>query len=142
MAAAAAAQQAWRGTGAGSAGGAAARRAAAAAAAAARRPRAPPHRAPAPPCAGPDGAGAGSGAWRWRSPDWRQLQAATPPARREAERSAMVNEEVVLFIFQLELDSQLQRALNYTAYDAAQQIRAKRESVRGRRRRRAGGAPH
>jgi hypothetical protein len=48
---------------------------------------------------------------------------------RECERSALVNEEIVYFIFQLELDAQLQRALNYEAYEAAQQIRAKRETV-------------
>jgi hypothetical protein len=41
----------------------------------------------------------------------------------------LVNEEIVYFIFQLELDAQLQRALNYEAYEAAQQIRAKRETV-------------
>ena len=34
------------------------------------------------------------------------------------------------FIFQLELDAQLQRALNYEAFEAAQQIRTKRELVR------------
>lgn len=45
------------------------------------------------------------------------------------ERSALVNEEIVYFIFQLELDAQLQRALNYEAYEAAQQIRIKRETV-------------
>lgn len=49
---------------------------------------------------------------------------------RECERSALVNEEIVYFIFQLELDAQLQRALNYEAYEAAQQIRLKRETVR------------
>lgn len=48
---------------------------------------------------------------------------------REVERSALVNEEIVYFIFQLELDAQLQRALNYEAYEAAQQIRIKRETV-------------
>jgi hypothetical protein len=37
----------------------------------------------------------------------------------------------VFFIFQLELDTQLQRALNYDAFDAAQQIRHKRELVGG-----------
>jgi len=40
-----------------------------------------------------------------------------------------VNEEIVYFIFQLELDAQLQRALNYEAYEAAQQIRSKRDTV-------------
>jgi hypothetical protein len=54
------------------------------------------------------------------------------PGERECERSALVNEEIVYFIFQLELDAQLQRALNYEAYEAAQQIRAKRETVRGK----------
>lgn len=77
-------------------------------------------------------AAAGGGAWPWRSPNWQQLQKRVPPVQRDAERSGMVNEEVVYFIFQLELDSQLQRALNYTAYEAAQQIRAKRETVSSR----------
>jgi len=94
------------------------------AATAARRRAAPTHRAAA-------AAGGGSAAWEWRSPNWQQLQRTVPLVKREAERSSMVNEEVVYFIFQLELDSQLQRALNYTAYEAAQQIRAKRETVRG-----------
>ncbi|WIA21272.1 hypothetical protein OEZ85_000506 [Tetradesmus obliquus] len=53
----------------------------------------------------------------------------TSAGERECERSALVNEEIVYFIFQLELDAQLQRALNYEAYEAAQQIRAKRETV-------------
>ena len=73
--------------------------------------------------------GASSSEWRWRSPDFRALQRAVPPAAREAERSALANEEAVYLIFQLELDSQLQRALNYDAYETAQQIRAKRETV-------------
>ncbi|KAI8477009.1 MAG: hypothetical protein J3K34DRAFT_498324 [Monoraphidium minutum] len=94
---------------------------------AAARPRAAPRR---PRAAPPAAAGAGgAGAWAWRSPEWQALQRAVPPKGREAERSAMVNEEVVYFIFQLELDAQLQRALNYTAYEAAQQVRAKRETV-------------
>ncbi|GBG00504.1 hypothetical protein Rsub_13266 [Raphidocelis subcapitata] len=87
----------------------------------ARRPRCAPRAAAAGAGAGPD--------WRWRAPDWRALQRRVPTAAREAERSALVNEEVVYFIFQLELDAQLQRALNYTAYEAAQKIRAKRETV-------------
>lgn len=60
------------------------------------------------------------------------LSTQLPPSHagtREVERSALVNEEIVYFIFQLELDAQLQRALNYEAYEAAQQIRSKRETV-------------
>lgn len=48
-----------------------------------------------------------------------------------------MNEEVVYFIFQLELDAQLQRALNYEAYEAAQQIRSKRETVSQHRKQKA-----
>eukprot|EP00878_Enallax_costatus_P002909 GHUV01003103.1.p1 GENE.GHUV01003103.1~~GHUV01003103.1.p1 ORF type:complete len:415 (+),score=115.19 GHUV01003103.1:208-1452(+) len=71
-----------------------------------------------------------SGTWPWKSPDWRALQRQGRAAGdRECERSALVNEEIVYFIFQLELDAQLQRALNYEAYEAAQQIRVKRETV-------------
>lgn len=103
-------------------------RAAAAAAPFAAAPLRP--RAPRRPRAAAAAASAGGAPWAWRSPDWASLQKRVPAAKREAERSAMVNEEVVYFIFQLELDSQLQRALNYTAYDTAQQIRAKRETVR------------
>lgn len=41
----------------------------------------------------------------------------------------LVNEEVVYFIFQLDLDTQLQRCLNYEAYEAAQEVRKKRQRV-------------
>jgi hemimethylated DNA binding protein len=41
----------------------------------------------------------------------------------------LVNEEVVYLIFQLELDGALQRALNLEAFEAAQQVRARREQV-------------
>ncbi|KAL4422849.1 hypothetical protein ABPG75_009046 [Micractinium tetrahymenae] len=37
-----------------------------------------------------------------------------------AERSVLINKEVVLFLFQLEMDSQLQRALTYERFDMAQ----------------------
>ncbi|GLC55911.1 hypothetical protein PLESTB_001043400 [Pleodorina starrii] len=47
----------------------------------------------------------------------------------ERERSMLVNEEVVYFIFQLDLDTQLQRCLNYEAYEAAQEVRKKRQRV-------------
>ncbi len=33
------------------------------------------------------------------------------------------------FIFQLDLDTQLQRCLNYEAYEAAQEVRKKRQRV-------------
>ncbi|GAB4820106.1 hypothetical protein N2152v2_007152 [Parachlorella kessleri] len=45
------------------------------------------------------------------------------------ERSALVNREIILFIFQLELDQQLVRALNTDAYEAAQEIRQRRQQV-------------
>lgn len=47
----------------------------------------------------------------------------------DSERSDLVNNETVLFIFQLELDMQLQRQLNYEAYEAAQAVRLKREQI-------------
>lgn len=76
---------------------------------------------------------AASGAAAAGPPDWSALLAAADPAARECERSGLVNEEAVYLIFQLELDAQLQRALNYEAYEAAQKVRAKRETVRGGR---------
>lgn len=46
-----------------------------------------------------------------------------------AERSMLINKEVVLFLFQLEMDSQLQRALTYERFDIAQEVRARRQQV-------------
>ena len=46
-----------------------------------------------------------------------------------SERSAMVNREVVLFLIQLELDSQLQRALTYDNFDLVKELRRKRDSI-------------
>lgn len=40
-----------------------------------------------------------------------------------AERSRLINKEVVLFLFQLEMDTQLQRALTYERFDLAQEVR-------------------
>lgn len=45
------------------------------------------------------------------------------------ERSALVNREVVLFLFQLEMDAQLQRALTYENFDTAQEVRQRRQQV-------------
>ena len=45
--------------------------------------------------------------------------------------------QVVLFLFQLEMDSQLQRALTYERFDMAQEVRGRREQVRLCRRRAA-----
>jgi len=41
----------------------------------------------------------------------------------------MVNEEVVYLIFQMDLDTQLQRCLNYEAYQEAKEVRSKRQRV-------------
>lgn len=41
----------------------------------------------------------------------------------------LINNELVLLIFQLELDAQLQRMLIYENYDAAQEVRARRQAV-------------
>lgn len=47
----------------------------------------------------------------------------------EIERSLLVNEDTVYLIFQMDLDTQLQRCLNYEAYDDAQEVRKKRQRV-------------
>jgi hypothetical protein len=41
----------------------------------------------------------------------------------------MVEREILLFVFQQQLDVQLQRALNYEQFEAAKGIRANREQV-------------
>ncbi len=41
----------------------------------------------------------------------------------------MVNKELVLFLFQLEMDAQLQRALAYENMEAVAEIRSRREQV-------------
>lgn len=46
-----------------------------------------------------------------------------------SETSPMVNREVVLFLFQLEMDAQLQRALTYEKFDVAQEVRDRRQQV-------------
>ena len=48
-----------------------------------------------------------------------------------SERSGMVNREVVLFLLQLELDSQLQRALTYEDFDLVKDVRERRNKVDG-----------
>jgi len=45
------------------------------------------------------------------------------------ERSPLVNREAVLFLFQLEMDAQLQRALTYENFDLAKEIRGRRQQV-------------
>ena len=45
------------------------------------------------------------------------------------ERSAFVNEELLLFFFKIDLGTRLQRALNLDRYDDAQGLRAKIEEV-------------
>jgi hypothetical protein len=92
-------------------------------------PRPPPAGAPAP-CAAPRSRAARAAR---RALSWGASPGGGAPPVRESERSSLANEEVVLLIFQLELDAQLQRALNYEAYETAQEVRAKREIVGGRR---------
>ena len=46
-----------------------------------------------------------------------------------SERSAMVDREVVLFLIQLELDSQLQRALTFDDFDLVKELRRKRDGI-------------
>ncbi len=54
-------------------------------------------------------------------------------AVNEAAQSALVNEETVYFIFQLDLDTQLQRCLNQEAYAQAQEVRTTRQRVSRRK---------
>ena len=65
--------------------------------------------------------------WAAEGVDPSEALGAKPPS--ECERSLLVNEETVYFIFQLDLDTQLQRCLNGEAYDAAQEVRKKRQRV-------------
>ena len=45
------------------------------------------------------------------------------------ERSPLVNREIVLFLFQLEMDSQLQRALTYEDFELVKDLRKRRSQV-------------
>lgn len=47
----------------------------------------------------------------------------------DLERSNLVNEEILIFLFQLELDTEMQRAMNYEQFEVARDIRAQREKV-------------
>lgn len=47
----------------------------------------------------------------------------------DLEQSTMANEEVVLFLFQLQLDQEMQRAMTYENYQAAMEMRSRREQV-------------
>jgi hypothetical protein len=57
----------------------------------------------------------------------RSNEAAT--AELTVEQSQLIHKELVLFLFQLEMDAQLQRALTYERFDAAQEVRARRQQV-------------
>lgn len=46
-----------------------------------------------------------------------------------SDRSDMVNNEIVLFLFQLEMDAALQRALTYEDFETAKKVRARRAAV-------------
>ena len=68
----------------------------------------------------------------------RQVAVGSASSNREhtamlltSERSGMVNREVVLFLLQLELDSQLQRALTYEDFDLVKDVRERRNKVDG-----------
>ncbi|GMH38497.1 hypothetical protein BSKO_06381 [Bryopsis sp. KO-2023] len=45
------------------------------------------------------------------------------------ERSSMANEEIVLFLFQLQLDQEMKRAMTYENYETAMEIRERRKQV-------------
>ena len=60
----------------------------------------------------------------------RAIQSADQQAEElTAERSSLVNRESVLFLFQLEMDAQLQRSLTYENFELAKEIRARRQQV-------------
>lgn len=52
-----------------------------------------------------------------------------PESDVDSERSDLVNEEAVLFLFQLQLDQEMQRAMSYENYQDAMEIRTRREQV-------------
>lgn len=52
-----------------------------------------------------------------------------PESNADSERSDMVNEEAVLFLFQLQLDQEMQKAMTYENYQDAMEIRSRREQV-------------
>ncbi|KAL2652713.1 hypothetical protein R1flu_020841 [Riccia fluitans] len=55
----------------------------------------------------------------------RERSSSTKRRTASAERSESANEELLLFLFQLDLSTRLQRALNNEQYEAAQQLREK-----------------
>lgn len=69
-------------------------------------------------------AASGSGDWSGQKPPSRG-----GTNEREMEKSPLIYEELMYFIFQLDLDTQLQRSLNYEAYEMAKEIREKRQAV-------------
>lgn len=73
------------------------------------------------PCRAADG-GASSSKKAWDS----------VPADANRDQSEASNEELVLLLFQLELDTQLNRALSYEAFEVAQEIRRRRDQARAR----------
>lgn len=56
-------------------------------------------------------------------------EASNAPVSLHVEYSGLVNKELILFLMQLELDSQLQRALNYENFIGAKEVRQKRNEV-------------
>jgi hemimethylated DNA binding protein len=50
-------------------------------------------------------------------------------ASSHPSRSKLVENETILLVFQLDLDIQLQRCLNYESYELAKEVRAKRQQV-------------
>ena len=67
----------------------------------------------------------------WSDFQSRSRQDNNPQSGDMSERSGMVNREVVLFLLQLELDSQLQRALTYDRFDQVKDLRERRNKVDG-----------
>ncbi|KAL3684536.1 hypothetical protein R1sor_002558 [Riccia sorocarpa] len=55
----------------------------------------------------------------------RERSSSTKRRTASCERSESANEELLLFLFQLDLSTRLQRALNNEQYEAAQQLREK-----------------
>lgn len=76
-------------------------------------------------------AGAARRGGRTRASSSSSFHRTVPAEELTSERSALVNRETVLFLFQLEMDSQQQRAMTYENYDLVKEIRHRRSQVDG-----------
>jgi hypothetical protein len=63
--------------------------------------------------------------WGRGDGDGKEVEGPKTKRKPSVERSEAANEELLLFFFQLDLTTRLQRALNQDMYDVAQQLREK-----------------